>query len=220
MEGFCEILPAIAEKIKPLGKLAVKRQTETQGVVSLWAATPLNVDPFFLPARYHIRLNGTINRLLKAENKISLSGYSVLIEKKALGKTTAYTRLNISDFSGVALRISMMDSETGAYAVSINLHHEIEEFCIPLHFAFNMNITGARIQTWSRILGLPILLPAIEGGWKMPENRMGSLKIKPAIPRYARDYMHKRKAILPGYRETGKLDPDKKVSGKEMFARR
>lgn len=198
----------------------MKRQTEQQlGVVSLWAATPLNPDPFHLSARYQLQKSGIYNSLFHNKTQITLSSCSILFENRIFGKTISCKRLNISEFQGVALRISAINHDIGQYAISINLHHKYEQFCIPLFLAFDMQIVSARIQTWSRRLRLPILLPTPDGNWKQAENRLGLLKIGPPIQRCVKNYIKNRKGLLPGYRETGTLGTERKVYGKELFAR-
>ncbi len=197
----------------------MKRQTNIHGVVSLWKPASLDVSPFDLPGHFMLQRTGLLNRHLNVQDHILIGSHSVLVRRVILGKVISQKRLAMSMFQGIALRISTYGSGDGLYyEISINLHHETESYCIPLYKANDMDITSARLQSWSRRLKIPILLPALEGGWKQANTPIGRLVMKPAFQRNPRRMLASRKAILPAYRETCQLDLSKRVTGREISA--
>ncbi len=197
----------------------MKRQTHAHGVVSLWKPASLDVSPFDLPGSFMLQRSGYINRRIKMYDQVFIGTRSILIRSLILGKVVSQKRLPLGDFEGVALRVSTSKKGNGlSYAISVNLHHEIEQYCIPLLFAYDMDITSARLHAWSRTLKMKMLLPALDGSWKEPDEPIGRLVMKPAYQRSARQMLASRKAILPAYRETCQIDLNRKVSGREISA--
>ncbi|MGH1353076.1 MAG: DUF6101 family protein [Methyloligellaceae bacterium] len=197
----------------------MKRQTSMQGVVSLWKPACLDISPFDLFSSFKLPRSGFINGRLKVHDQVLISSQSILLRRVVLGKVVSQKRLLLSEFQGIALRISTYGSGEGLYyAVSINLHHDTERYCVPLYITNDLDFTSARLQAWSRRLRMPILLPAPEGGWKEASEPIGRLIMKPAFQRNPRQMLASRKAILPAYRETCQLDLSKRVSGREISA--
>lgn len=197
----------------------MKRQIETQGVINLWEPEALDVDPFYLPAVYKIKHSGWTGKYFKAYDEVRIGSYSVNIRHYISGYAIANKRLCLSEFSGVAIRVSLLEPEY-KFAISINLHHEQQQYCIPLHFAYDMDVSVARVQSWGRQLKLPVLVTAVDGTWQEPIGRLGRLLVKPTIMRHPQQYLCGRKPIFSKFRDVG--EPHSKetfIQGREMIAR-
>ncbi len=197
----------------------MKRQTEAQGIESLWEPEVLDVDPFVLPARYKIKCGEWSGKYLNAYDEVYIGSYSVLIRRHVLGDVTHQNRLSLKEFQGVSIRVGMLEAEKYKFAVSINLQHEKLCYSVPLYFAYDLDVSVARVQSWSKVLKLPILTPALDGTWQEPLEKLGRLLVKPAIMRNPRPYLASRKSLASAFRDVGELDGRCRVRGREMIAR-
>jgi hypothetical protein len=141
------------------------------------------------------------------------------VEREVLGARPVRKQVALREFSGIALRAELVGDGSDELAVSVNLHHEDPELCIPLHVSFDMSDVNARWQSWSRALGLPLLLPAPDGTWQEPFDRIGGLMIKPAVRRQPRKMLAKRKSCMSAFREKVAPRPMPVVGGAEIIAR-
>lgn len=200
-------------------ELTVRRQTELRDAAAQWVAEPFDVDPFALPVRYEVRLKGRSSEFVQGVDRIVIGSRSVTVQRTYMGIGLSIKHLPVADFSGVAIRIVPHYGPEGEFIASVNLHHEIERFCLPLHLAFDCDDIGARWQCWSRFLGLPMLLPALDGSWREPFERLGKLRLNAPIPRSASAYLASRRPKLHSFRETGSSDYLYVVDGAEIIAR-
>lgn len=197
----------------------MSRQTEPQDAAVQWAAEPFDLDPFALPVRYEVRLKGRLAERMHGCDRVVISSRSIAVQRSYLGVRLPIKRLSARDFLGVSIHIWPHDGPEGEFVTSINLHHQDERFCLPLHLAFDYDDAGARWQCWSRFLRLPMLLPALDGSWREPFERLGRLRINNAIPRSAKTYLASRRPKLRYFRETGRFDSLDLVDGAEIIAR-
>ncbi|MEM7619213.1 MAG: DUF6101 family protein [Pseudomonadota bacterium] len=197
----------------------MKRQIETQGIICLWEHTTLDIDPFVLPAHYHLVRNAPMSPLYQSHDQIVLGRRSVLMKHYIYSQLYKYQRLCLKEFEGVAIRVGVIDALQNRFKISINLHHREQKYCIPLHFAYDLDMSIARVQTWSRILKLPVLMPALDGTWQKVFNIPKHFNIDSAYMRHPRQYLEGRKAILPAYRAIGSADTKRIIiQGREMIA--
>ena len=189
-------------KICRIGELIVKRQTEPQGVVTRWVASPLDVDPFSMPARFSLKRAALCGFISPVEDQIFLTRRSVLVRTYFLNRLISRKTLKIREFSGVAIRISLVGEREHDLKVSVNLHHQETKYCIPLHYAFDLDVSSARLQSWAKNLSLPILLPDAQGTWFEPVERLGRLVIRPPYDRANRANLMERKSVFSRCRET------------------
>ncbi len=194
----------------------MKRQSGSLGVLTLWEADLLDVNPFDLPIRYVLRRRGIINRLFYAQDEIVISRYSILFRNYCFGSVISQNMLKTNQFKGVSIRVSPIENRVSSYAVSVNLHHEYEHFSVPLHFAFDMDLSSARLQSWSQALRLPILIPSRDGTWQELCEGLGKLKIKPTISRKPMQTLGYRKSLITHRRTNNPFMSQSKFHGNEI----
>lgn len=200
----------------------MRRQTHKQGLAARWRTTPLDVNPFQLPARFVLDVRDDAGRLLTARDKVIIQPKLIIIEREVHGDHGACVARDehaIADFAGIAIRIDQIAGRDNAFAVSVNLHHDDPDLCIPLHLAFDMCDASARWQSWGKVLGLPLLLPARDGTWQEPFQRLGRLLVDRAYNRRRRFYLKGRRSIVAATREMGIPVPAVQRDGAEIIAR-
>jgi len=189
----------------------VRRQTHDVGLATRWVASPLDVDPCQLPAKFALPLRGRTGRSSVGRDTVLVSCDCVALERD--GRIEAH---EIDDFLGVSVRI---DGGDDFWAVSINLHHDDPDLCIPLHVAFDMDEVGARWQSWAQRLGLPLLLPGEDGTWREAVKRLGKVAVKNPHKRRG-GVSSERRSRTSATRKTGEIGELRVLKGEEIIARR
>ncbi len=184
-----------------------------------WPVREMDVDPFRLPARFNLPVKSISGKLLRARDRILIDPAAIAIEREVLGASATRKRLPLEEFSGVAIRAELVGQDGDVFAVSVNLHHEDPELCIPLHMSFDMSEVSARWQSWARALRLPLLLPALDGSWREPVERLGKVTVGPAHMRNARKALSARRSCMSLLREAVVPGPRTVFSGAEIIAR-
>ena len=197
----------------------MRRQTKPQGLAARWPARPLDIDPFRLPARFSLPVRTISGRILRARDRIEIDPTIIAVEREVMGHRSVRQTVGLQDFSGVAIRAELIGENEDRFAMSVNLHHDDPELCIPLHVSFDMSDVNARWQSWGRALGLPLLLPALDGSWQEPVQRLGKLEVNPPLARAARLRLSGRKSCMSSIRETGHGGDMPVRGGAEIIAR-
>lgn len=198
----------------------MKRQTKQQGLAERWSAHQMDIDPFRLPAQFSLPVKTMAGRLLRACDRIEIEPAAIAIEREMLGARCVRQEIALDEFSGVAIRAELIGEDEDIFAISVNLHHENPEFCIPLHVSFDMSDVNARWQSWGRALGLPLLLPSPDGTWCQPVEKLGKISVSSAIQRKPRKMLASRRSRYSMIRDTGHSRPMLKFCGEEIIARR
>lgn len=198
----------------------MRRQTKPQGLAERWPARQMDIDPFRLPANFSLPVQTVAGRLLRARDRIEIRPAAIAIEREMFGSPRARREIALGEFTGVAIRADLVGENGDRFAISVNLHHENPELCIPLHVSFDMSDVNARWQSWGRALGLPLLLPAPDGTWREPVDRLGKVLIKPALQREPRGMLAGRRSLYSMIREPGRPDMPRIFDGAEIIARR
>ena len=197
----------------------MRRQTKPQGLASRWPVRPMDIDPFQLPVKFAVPVNSVSGKLFRAQDKVEIENGSVTVEREVMGARSVREKVSLEDFSGVAIRAELIGENEDVFAVSVNLHHEDPELCIPFYIAFDIDEVNARWQSWGRTLGLPLLLPTPGGTWCEPFERIGKLVVKPALMRHPRKMLQHRRSCISAFREGGERKRMPVVSGAEILAR-
>ena len=161
----------------------MRRQTHSQGLAARWQPVPLDVNPFQLPARFTLSVQNASGKALSDWDHVIIRQGSILIEQMSDDRPVFHCDYPIEAFTGLTFRIEAHGRRPESVAVSVNLHHDNPDCCIPLHVAFDMSDAGARWQSWGRVLGLPLLLPDDDGGWREAHERIGKLLLRRAFER-------------------------------------
>ena len=188
----------------------MRRQTHDVGLATRWVANPLDIDPCQLPAKFALPLRGRPGNPSRDRDTVLVSCDCVALERDGRIETH-----EISDFTGVAVHI---DGGDDFWAVSINLHHDDPDLCIPLHVAYDMDEVGARWQSWARTLGLPLLLPDEDGTWREAVTRLGKVAVKAPLARRG-GVLGERRSAMTATRRMGAYGLSRALAGEEITAR-
>ncbi len=197
----------------------MRRQTQSQGLAARWQPVPLDVNPFQLPVRFNLSVESSTGTALTDWDHVIIRQGSITVERHVPGVGYCREEHAIETFSGVAIRIDTTDGSPDGFAVSVNLHHDDPELCIPLHMAFDMNDASAHWQSWSRILGLPLLLAASDGSWREPFERLGKLAVNDAYARHPRLCLQNRRSLVSSTRSKAAGHNRPTVHSREIIAR-
>ena len=126
--------------------------------------------------------------------------------------------LPVRAFKGVAARA--MDHGNGSMTVTLELHHEDSELCVPLLVAHNLNDIAADWHSWSRVYKLPMLMIEADGSARPLEERIGELRAKSAKARKRNSTVTKRRPRFLMRRATGSPGLRMVIRGEEIIARR
>ena len=180
----------------------------------------MDVDPFQLPARFSLPVKSVAGKLIRARDRIRIENGTIAVEREAFGRRTVVREFQSRDFAGVAIRAALIGENEDRFAVSVNLHHSDPDYCIPLHMAFDTNDVNARWQSWARALGLPLLMPAPDGGWREPVARLGRLTVGRPLGRETRKALAGRRSCMSAFRDTtGQTGGMPVHQGAEIIAR-
>jgi hypothetical protein len=91
----------------------------------------------------------------------------------------------ISDFRGVTLKTLPPDGDQPA-AVAVMLEHRDSALSVPLFVADRGDEAMAEWKSWSRVLGVPLLVDDGGGVLREPFRRLGQLDVGTAAPRKKR----------------------------------
>lgn len=197
----------------------MRRQTKPQGLAARWLARPLDIDPYQLPARFDLPVQGAQERARRILDRIEINRQSIAVEREGDAGASVRQHLPLDAFSGVAIRMEPVGDDCESFAVSVNLHHEDPDLCIPLHVAFDLMEVNARWQSWGRALGLPLLVPGLDGAWIEPLQRIGKVRVSRHCARPPRKVLSVRRSCLSAVREVGDKRPAQKITGAEIIAR-
>ena len=197
----------------------MRRQTNPQGLATRWPVRKMDVDPFHLPTQFSLPVQTVAGQLLRARDRIRIENATVAVEREVMGTRATTKEIALEEFTGVAIRADLVGEADDRFAVSVNLHHPDPDLCIPLHMSYDMCEVSARWQSWARALRLPLLLPALDGTWKEPVERLGKVSVKPPHGRVERRFLAKRRSCMSALRETGDSRARPAIGGAEIIAR-
>lgn len=180
----------------------------------------MDIDPFRLPVQFSLPVMSMTGRLLRASDRIEIRPKEILIERELFGAPRERQEVAVEEFAGVAIRAELIGENEDTFAMSVNLHHDEPELCIPLHISYDMCDINARWQSWGRALGLPLLLPAPDGSWCEPVARLGKLRVAPPVAREPRRMLASRRSRYSMIREPGHERFLQIFTGAEIIARR
>ncbi len=173
----------------------------------------MDVDPIHLPAKFALPVRGRDNRPANERDYVLIATDCVALERD--GNIESH---EINEFSGVAIRVEK--GRSGVAAVSINLHHDNPNLCVPLHNAFDMGWVGERCQSWARALGLPLPLPCDDETWRDPFTRPSKVMTGPSWECGPRLSLKDRRSVTAYLRNVGSLQGMRIFRGQEIIARR
>ncbi|MEA3535733.1 DUF6101 family protein [Rhizobium sp. CC-YZS058] len=178
-----------------------------------WAETTLRLDPKRFPQQASFVPAGTISDV-----SISLDERGAVMRKIL---PTSGLPLSIAlparAFRGVAARA--IDHGDGEVTVTLELHHDDIELCIPLLVAHDLSDIAADWRAWSEAYKIPMLMIEADGVARPLEEHLGEVKTRQITPR-RRHQLHRRRPRFLMRRATTSLGVAMKIDGCEIIARR
>jgi hypothetical protein len=179
----------------------------------VWADSELRLDPKHLPQQVSYALQS------------STSGVTITLDDRGavLRKTLPASGLPLSfalparAFKGVAARA--IDHGNGEVTVTLELHHDDPDLCIPLLVAHDLFDIAADWRTWAEAYGIPMLMIEADGVARPLEEHLTNIANKNSKPRRRHSYFADRRPRFLVRRSTGKLGVNMKINGLEIIAR-
>lgn len=177
----------------------------------VWAEAAFRVEPARFPQQVSYELAG--------------GNVSVTLDERGavLRRTLPSSGLPISfalpvrAFKGVAARA--IDHGNGDMTVTLELHHDDPELCIPLLVAHDLSDIAADWRSWSDAFNIPMLMVEADGVAHPLEDHIGDVRREPAQPRRRAANAMKHRPRFLCRRKTGSLGVAMKIEGKEIIAR-
>jgi hypothetical protein len=152
----------------------------------------LRLDPFALPVRFAASDKGADERVRIVE----LSRERVVVRRAVRGIKMA-VKVPVAAYLGLAVRMQPPEDDTPG-AVSIVLEHRDPALSLPLFSAIDGADIVAEWQSWSRVLGVPLLVAEADGRLREPVQRVGLVVIAaPTRRRRKRSVIARRRPTLP-----------------------
>jgi hypothetical protein len=147
----------------------------------------LRLGPFALPVRFAARDGGADGQIRHIE---------IDRERVVLRRAVRGIRMNVGvpvhEFRGVTMRTLPPEGAEPA-AVAIMLEHRDSGLTVPLDVATEGGDAMAEWKSWSRVLGVPLLVDAGNGALREPFRRIGRIGVGNPAPRRRRRAAIKRR---------------------------
>ncbi|MGF0537062.1 DUF6101 family protein [Agrobacterium sp. ES01] len=178
-----------------------------------WAGATLRLDPSRFPQHVTYALRET-----SGDVTITIDERGAVLRKilPASGLPLSFA-LPARAFKGVAARA--IDHGDGEVTVTLELHHEDPELCIPLLVAHDLSDIAADWRGWADAFRIPMLMVEADGIARPLEDHLGEVRTRPMAPRRRHSYFAERRPRFLVRRTTGSLGVAMKISGKEIIAR-
>lgn len=178
-----------------------------------WAGSTLRLDPARFPQQVTYALRDT-----NGDVTITIDERGAILRKilPSSGLPLSFA-LPARAFKGVAARA--IDHGDGEVTVTLELHHEDPDLCIPLLVAHDLCDIAADWRGWSDAYRIPMLMVEADGVARPLEDHIGDVRIQPTKPRRRHSYFAARRPRFLVRRTTGNLGVTMKISGKEIIAR-
>lgn len=179
-----------------------------------WAGSTLRLDPKRFPQQVTYALRGH-----SGDVTISLDERGAVLRKilPASGLPLSIA-LPARAFKGVAARA--IDHGNGEVTVTLELHHDDADLCIPLLVAHDLSDIAADWRSWAEAYGIPMLMVEADGVARPLEEHLGDLRTRASKARRRHSFFADRRPRFLVRRTTGKLGVNMKINGREIIARR
>jgi len=159
----------------------------------------LRLDPYALPVRYAAHDSGADGQV----RDIELDRERVVLRREVRGIRMKIGVL-VTEFAGVTMRTLPPDGEEPA-AVAVMLEHRDHGLTVPLFVAPEGDDAMAQWKSWSRVLGVPLLVADGDGAFREPFRRIGRLAIgAPTLRRRRRAAIKWRRPSILMRRKPGR----------------
>jgi hypothetical protein len=180
----------------------------------VWAGHELRLDPFHLPQQvtYCAR-----NQASEVAITVDHRG-AVLRKKLPVSGLPLSIALPSRAFRGVAARA--IDHGDGEVTVTLELHHEDPELCVPLLVSHDLDDIAADWRAWSEAYSMPMLMVEADGVARPLDDQLGGVALRAAKPRRRYSFFADRRPRFLVRRTKGTLGIARLViRGEEIIAR-
>lgn len=189
-----------------------------RGTKPKWAGLDLRLDPYALPQKISYnreapRLSGDAHGS-RIEFTVNTEGALVRCDMTC-GLPLAMSLPNKA-FIGVAARA--YENDDGSNTVTLELLHHDAELSVPLCVSESVEDAASDWHSWSKRLGLPMLLVDSQGNATKVKDHSGVASLSPKPRRRRRSLMPNRPNFLRR-RKMGKVGPVERIAAREIIAR-
>lgn len=198
----------------------MRRQTKPQPLADRWSARAVDIDPYILPKTYVLDHREPAVPGIVGSDRITIGRRSIAVQTCFFFSKSRVERKQISEFSGVVLRVQSAGEDDKDFMYTVFLLHPDPKFQIPLYRADHSYDIAARWMSWSKVLRLPALVESAAGQIYEPFDRLGKLIVHEPVARSPQLQLRGRRPLILRYREVGSVSNLNKVSGREIIARK
>lgn len=178
-----------------------------------WAGTTLRLDPARFPQQVSYAMRGS-----SVDVTITIDDRGAVLRKVLPSSGLPLSiALPKRAFKGVAARA--IDHGDGEVTVTLELHHDDPDLCIPLLVAHDLSDIAADWRSWSEAFRIPMLMVEADGIARPLEEHLGGVRTNALQPRRRHSYFASRRPRFLVRRTTGKLGVAMKIEGREIIAR-
>jgi hypothetical protein len=141
-----------------------------------------------------------------------------VLKHRLSGGLPATMSVPVNAYRGVAVRMVPIDAEDKVLA-TIELMHADPSLSLPLMIADSIDDVAADWQSWSRVLGLPLLLVEADGSITEPMPQIGRVANSGPAPRRRSGSGAKRRPRFLTRRKTGHKRDGECLENREIIAR-
>ena len=178
-----------------------------------WAGDTFRVDPTNFPQQVSYATHDSVGDVV-----ITIDHRGAVLRKIL---PTSGLPLSIAlpsrAFKGVAARA--IDHGDGNVTVTLELHHDDADLCIPLLVSHDLEDIAADWRTWSEAFSIPMLMIEADGVARPLHTSMGEIKTQPVKPRRRHSFFADRRPRFLVRRSKGSLGIKMRIDGKEIIAR-
>lgn len=178
-----------------------------------WAGEALRLDPAQIPQQIKLSMQGA-----DGDVSITIDGRGAVLRKILPGSGLPLSiALPARAFLGVAARA--IDNGDGGVIVTLELHHDDPELCIPLLVAHDLCDIAADWRSWANAFRIPMLMVEADGVARPLDENIGEIRTGQSRPRRRYSYFADRRPRFLVRRRTGNLGLMMKINGREIIAR-
>lgn len=178
-----------------------------------WAESTLRLDPKRFPHQISYAPDSGPDAVM-----ISLDERGAVLRKTlpSSGLPLSFA-LPARAFKGVAARA--IDHGNGEVTVTLELHHDDPDLCIPLLVAHDLCDIAADWRGWAEAYRIPMLMVEADGVARPLEMHLGAIPTRPARQRRRHSFFADRRPRFLVRRSPGNLGLSMTINGREIIAR-
>jgi len=178
-----------------------------------WATDVLRLDPGLFPQQLSYTLDSTDETVA-----VSLDERGAVMRRVLPGSGLPLSvALPSRVFNGVAARA--IDHGNGEVTVTLELHHNDPDCCVPLLVAHDLYDIAADWRAWADAYRIPMLMVEADGVARELDEHLLTAASRPPQPRRRHSYFANRRPRFLVRRKTGAMGVSMRIEGREIFAR-